>query len=72
MNLKLNLQRQFLSRVRLVVSSENLFKPSKTKKQNKKYGQVLADICRAVGMEVVEDNRQFSERAIFVLVKYEI
>ena len=31
------------------VSSENLFKPSKTKET---YGQILADICRAVGKKL--------------------
>ena len=40
------------------VSSENFFKPSKTKET---YRQILADICRAVGIEVVENNSQFSE-----------
>ena len=41
------------------VSSENLFKPSKRKET---YGQILADICRVVEIEVVENNSQFSER----------
>ena len=41
------------------VSSENWFKPSKTKET---YGQILADICRAAGKEAVENNSQFSER----------
>ena len=40
------------------VSSENLFKLSKTKET---YGQIPADICRAVGIEAFEDNSQFSE-----------
>ena len=35
------------------ISSENLFKPSKRKDAR---GEILADICRAVGFEVVEDN----------------
>ena len=25
------------------------------------YGQILADICRALGIEVIENNSQFSE-----------
>ena len=25
------------------------------------YGQILADVCRAVGIEVIENNSQFSE-----------
>ena len=41
------------------VSSDNLFKPSKTKET---YGQILANIFRAVGIEVVENNSQFPER----------
>ena len=30
------------------------------------YGQILADICRAVGLEVIENNSQFSELVNFV------
>ena len=40
------------------VTSKNLFKPSNPKET---YGQILADICRAFGIEVVENNSQFSE-----------
>ena len=35
------------------IFSENLFKASKRKDT---YGQILADICRAVGIEVVENS----------------
>ena len=35
------------------ISSENLFKASKRKDT---YGQILADICRVVGIEVVENS----------------
>ena len=38
------------------VSSDNLFKPSKTKET---YRQILGDICGAVAIEVVENNSQF-------------
>jgi len=41
------------------ISSENLFKPSKQKDTQ---GEILADTCRAVGVEVVEDNELFSDR----------
>lgn len=41
------------------ISSENLFKPSKRKDS---YGEILADICRAVEIEVVENPKLFSER----------
>ena len=41
------------------ISSENLFKPSKRKDAR---GEILADTCRAVGFEVVEDNELFSDR----------
>lgn len=41
------------------ISSENLFKPSKRKDTR---GDILADTCRAVGVEVVEDNELFSDR----------
>lgn len=41
------------------ISSENLFKPSKRKDS---YGEILADICRAAGIEVVENPKLFSER----------
>jgi len=41
------------------ISSENLFKPSKRKDTR---GEILADSCRAVGVEVVEDNELFSDR----------
>ena len=41
------------------ISSENLFKPSKRKDTR---GEILADTCRAVGFEVVEDNELFSDR----------
>ena len=41
------------------ISSENLFKASKRKDTR---GEILADTCRAVGFEVVEDNELFSDR----------
>ena len=41
------------------ISSENLFRPSKRKDT---YGEILADTCRAVGVEVVENTKLFSER----------
>ena len=41
------------------ISSENLFKPSKRKDTS---GEILADTCRAVGVEVVENNKLFSDR----------
>ena len=41
------------------ISSENLFKPSKRKDA---LGEILADTCRAVGFEVLEDNELFSDR----------
>ena len=40
------------------ISSENLFKPSKRKDA---LGEILADTCRAVGFEVLEDNELFSD-----------
>ena len=40
------------------ISSENLFKPSKRKDS---YGKILADTCRAVGVEV-KNTKLFSER----------
>ena len=44
--------------------SENLFKPSKRKDTQ---GEIHADICRAVGVEVVEDNEVFSDRVHVIL-----
>ena len=41
------------------ISSENLFKPSKRKDTR---GEILSDTCRAVRVEVVEDNELFSDR----------
>ena len=38
------------------VSSENLFKSSKTKET---YGQILADICRAVGKKLSKTTANF-------------
>ena len=52
------------------VSSENLFKPSKTKET---YGQIVADICRAVGKKLSKTTANFQNvSATRALVKYEI
>ena len=40
-------------------SSENLFKPSKRKDC---FGVVLANICRQVGLEFIQDSQVFSDR----------
>ena len=40
------------------VSSENWFKPSKTKET---YGQILADICRAVGKKLSKTTANFQK-----------
>ena len=41
------------------ISSENLFKPSKRKDTR---GEILADTCGSVGVEVVEDEKVFLDR----------
>ena len=41
------------------ISSENLFKESK---RSGYIGTILADICRAVGVEVVENSQLYSDR----------
>lgn len=41
------------------ISSENLFKPSQRKGS---YGTILANICRLVGVEVVENSKLYSDR----------
>ena len=40
------------------ISSENLFKPSQRKSW---YGTILANICRLVGVEVVENSKVYSD-----------
>ena len=40
-------------------SSENLFRPSKRKEC---FGVVLAEICKEVGLPLVQDSRQYSDR----------
>ena len=40
------------------VSSKNLFKPSRTK-ETYNYGQILADICRAVGKKLSKTTANF-------------